>query len=109
MKSKRIKNSAKVGGNLPLFIFIKKTRYYFSGILLLFLFFPIFRSKFSDFIIFPAIDFQFNTDLLNFYVGGKSNYMVYLETKNDIIQFSPSAIKRLNYLNLFQKRYQEKC
>jgi hypothetical protein len=32
----------------------------------------------------------------------------YLEAKNDIIQFSTKAIKNLNYLNLFQKRYQEK-
>jgi len=42
---------------------------------------PTFRSKISDFIIFPAIDFQLSADLLNFYAGGKSNYMVYLETK----------------------------
>jgi len=34
--------------------------------------------------------------------------MVYLEIKNDIIQFLPSAIKRLNYLNLFQKHNPEK-
>lgn len=38
---------------------------------------PTFRSKISDFIIFPAIDFQSNADLLNFYAKGKSNYMVY--------------------------------
>jgi len=47
-------------------------------------------------------------DLLNFCAGGKSNYVVYLETKNGIIQFSPNAIKNPNYLHLFQKRYQEK-
>jgi hypothetical protein len=47
-------------------------------------------------------------DLLDFYAVGKSNYVVYLETKNDIIQFSPNAIKNSNYLHLFQKRYQEK-
>jgi len=47
-------------------------------------------------------------DLLDFYVVGKSNYVVYLETKNDIIQFSPNATKNPNYLRLFQKRYQEK-
>jgi len=47
-------------------------------------------------------------DLLDFYVVGKSNYVVYLETKNDIIQFSPNATKYPNYLHLFQKRYQEK-
>jgi len=33
--------------------------------------------------------------------------MVYLETKNDIIQFSPNAIKSTNHWDLFQKRYQE--
>jgi len=38
--------------------------------------------------IFPVIDFRYNIDLSNFFAGGKSNYMVYLETKNDIIQFS---------------------
>ena len=69
---------------------------------------PTFRSKISYFIIFPAIDFEFSVDLLDFYAGSKSNYMVYLETKNDIIQFSPNAMMSLNYLNLFQKRYQEK-
>jgi len=47
-------------------------------------------------------------DLLDFYAVGKSNHLVYLETKNDIIQFSPDAIKNPNYLHLFQKRYQEK-
>jgi hypothetical protein len=62
----------------------------------------------SDFIIFSAIDFQVSADLLNFYAGGKSNYIVYLETKNDIIQFSPNSIKNLNYLYLFKKRDQEK-
>jgi len=30
-----------------------------------------FRSKFSDFIIFPAIDYQYNIDLLNFYARVK--------------------------------------
>jgi hypothetical protein len=47
-------------------------------------------------------------NFLDFYAGGKSNYMVYLETKNDIIQFSPNPIKSQSYLHLFQKRYQEK-
>jgi len=47
-------------------------------------------------------------DLLDFYVVGKSNYVVYLEAKNDIIQFSPNATKYPNYLHLLQKRYQEK-
>jgi len=37
-----------------------------------------------------------------------SNYMVCLETKNNIIQFSSNAVKRLNHLDLFQKRYQKK-
>ena len=44
-----------------------------------------FSNKFSDLMIFPAIEFQSNMDLLNFYAGSKSNYMVFLETKNDII------------------------
>jgi hypothetical protein len=35
--------------------------------------------------IFPAVEFQSNMDLLNFYAGSKSNYMVFIETKNDII------------------------
>jgi hypothetical protein len=35
--------------------------------------------------IFPAVEFQSNMDLLNFYAESKSNYMVSLETKNDII------------------------
>jgi hypothetical protein len=69
---------------------------------------PTFHSKISDFILFSAIDFQLSADLLNFYAGGKSNYIVYLETKNDIVQFSPNSIKNLNYWYLFQKRYQEK-
>jgi hypothetical protein len=37
------------------------------------IFLPTFRSKISDFIIFPAIDFQSNVDLLNFCAEGKSN------------------------------------
>jgi len=45
--------------------------------------------------------------LLDFYAVGKSNDVVYLEAKNDIIQFSPNATKNLNYLHLFQKRYQK--
>ena len=28
---------------------------------------PTFRSKISDFMIFPAIDFEYNVDLLDFY------------------------------------------
>jgi len=67
-----------------------------------------FRSKFSKIHIFTAIDFQSNVDLLDFYVVGKRNYVVYLEAKNDITQFSPNATKNPNYLHLFQKRYQEK-
>jgi len=47
-------------------------------------------------------------DLLDFYAVDKSNYLMYLEIKNDIIQFLPNAIKDLNYLHLLQKRYQEK-
>jgi len=47
-------------------------------------------------------------DLLDFYAEGKNNYMVYLEIKNDIFQFSLNSIKNLNYLYLFQKCYQEK-
>jgi len=47
-------------------------------------------------------------DLLNFYAEGKSNYTVYLWIKNDIIQFSLSAIMRINYLTVLQKRHQEK-
>jgi len=35
---------------------------------------------------------------LDFYAVGKSNDVVYLETKNDIIQFSPNTIKNPNYL-----------
>jgi len=46
-------------------------------------------------------------DLLDFYVVGKSNYVVYLEAKNYIIRFSPNTTKNLNYLHLLQKRYQE--
>jgi len=41
-------------------------------------------------------------DLLDFYVVGKSNYVVYLEAKNDIIQFSPNTTKNPNYLHLFK-------
>jgi len=41
-------------------------------------------------------------DLLNFYAESKSKYMVYLEIKNDIIQFSPNSIKNLNYLYLLR-------
>jgi len=44
-------------------------------------------------------------DLLNFYVVGKSNYMAYLEAKNDIIRFSPNETKNQNYLHMFKKRY----
>ena len=43
--------------------------------------YPTFRRKISDFIIFPAIDFESNVDLLDFYAWGKSNYVRYLETK----------------------------
>jgi len=32
--------------------------------------------------IFPVIDFRYNIDLSNFFAGGKSNYMVYLETRD---------------------------
>jgi len=38
----------------------------------------------------------------------KNGYILYLETKNDIIPFSPSFASILYYLNLFQKRYPEK-
>ncbi len=69
---------------------------------------PLSAVNFSIFIIFPAIDFESSTDLLDFYAGSKSNHMVYLETKNDIIQFSPRDINLIDYLDLFQKRYQEK-
>lgn len=68
---------------------------------------PTFRSKFSDFMVFSVINFQFNTNLLNFYTGGKSKYSVFRD-QNDIIQFLSSAIKCINYLNLLQKCYQEK-
>jgi len=37
-------------------------------------------------------------DLLDFYAADKSTYVVYLETRNDIIQFSPNTIKNPNYL-----------
>jgi len=47
-------------------------------------------------------------DLLDFYAVGKSNCLMYLKNKNDIIQFSPNAIKDPNYLHLLQKRHQEK-
>jgi len=46
--------------------------------------------------IFPAIDFQYNMDLLDFYAEGKSDYVVCLETKNYTIQFPLSSIKSLN-------------
>jgi hypothetical protein len=46
--------------------------------------------------------------LFGFLQKVKANYMAYLETKNDIIQFPPNSIKSSNYLHLFQKRYQEK-
>lgn len=52
---------------------------------------PTISSKFSNFMIFPAVDFQFIMDLLSFYAGSKSNCMLHLGAKNHIIQFSPSA------------------
>ncbi len=72
-----------------------------------FIFYPTFRSKFSKIHVFTAIDFQSNVDLLYFYVVGKSQLcgifnVVYLEVKNDIIQFSPNTTKNLNYLHLFK-------
>lgn len=47
-------------------------------------------------------------DLLNFYVEGKSKYVMCLEIKNYIIEFSINAIKNPSYLYLFQKSYQGK-
>lgn len=47
---------------------------------------PTFRSKFSDFMVFSVINFQFNTNLLNFYTEVKAN-IVYLETKMILFNF----------------------